>query len=73
MRKNIVMSLFAAFVFFAMVACGMDTAGVQPQETPDAVIEEEPEPVLDDTQVNLEACIDLIGKACFGGFAFGRG
>ena len=62
MKKNIVLSLFAAFVFFAMVACGTDTAAVQPQETPDAVIGEEPEPVLDDTQVNLEACIGLIGK-----------
>ena len=62
MKKNIVLSLFAAFVFFAMVACGTDTAAVQPQATPDAVIEEEPEPVLDDTRKNLEACIDLIGK-----------
>ena len=62
MKKNIVMPLFAVFVFFAMVACGMDTAAVQPQATPDAVIGEEQEPVLDDTQVNLEACIGLIGK-----------
>lgn len=62
MKKNIVLSLLAAFVFFSMVGCGTDTAVVQPQETPDAVIEEEAEPVLDDTQVNLEACIGLIGK-----------